>query len=200
VNILLERLKGGDIRSDGDANDVAADVLNHPALFEQLYAGLAVTDDVVRGRSAHALEQVSRSKPALLLPQLDQLVAQSTEDPLPMVRWHVVMIFANLSIYEEKLDMMTPALFLLLEDESVFVKSWAISSLTIIGRCYPYYFLKVIEKLKPLRADSSKAIQTRVRIALDVLENDLDIPSHWVKSEVLTKPWTESTMDSSEWA
>ena len=197
MNILLERLKGGDIRSDGEANDVAADVLNHPELFEQLYAGFAVTDDVVRGRSAHALEQVSRSKPALFLPNLDRLVAQSTEDPLPMVRWHVVMIFANLSIYEEKLDMMTPALFVLLDDDSVFVRSWAISSLTIIGRCYPYYCGKVIEKVKPLRADSSIAIQTRVRIAQDVLENDLDIPPHWVKSELLIKPWTESTRDSS---
>jgi len=197
VNLLIERLKGGDIRSDGEANDVAADVLNHPILFEQLYAGLAEPDDVVRSRSAHALEQVSRSKPGLLLPNLNKLVDQSTQDPLPMVRWHLAMIFANLSVYEEIIDTLAVSLFRLLDDDSVFVKSWAISGLTIIGKHYPHLHGKVIERVKLLRIDGSKAIQTRVRKALDVLENNMDIPAGWVKSKLLKTFKTEFTGDSS---
>lgn len=185
MNILIERLKGGDIRSDGEANDVAADVLNHPVLFEQLFVGLAEPDDVVRGRSAHALEQVSRSKPELLIPYLDQLAAQSAEDTLPMVRWHLAMIFANLAVFEEQIEPLSSALFRLLDDSSVFVKSWAISSLTIIASLYPGLHPKIIEEIKALRTESGKAIQARVRIALDVLENELEIPPHWVKSELL---------------
>ena len=196
MKLLIDRLKGGDIRSDGEANDVAADVLNHPILFEHLYAGLAEPDDVVRGRSAHALEQVSRSKPELLLPYLDKLAAQSAEDPLPMVRWHLAMIFANLAVFEEQIEPLSSALFRLLDDSSVFVKNWAISSLTIIGRRYPSLRAKVTEEIKALRNESGKAIQSRVRIALDVLENDLDIPTHWVKSERLRNSMTESTGES----
>lgn len=197
MNILIERLKGGDIRSDGEANDVAADVLNHPILFEQLFAGLAEPDDVVRGRSAHALEQVSRTKPKLLLPYLDQMAAQSAEDPLPMVRWHLAMIFANLSYYEEQIERLSSALFRLLDDSSVFVKSWAISGLTIIGKRYPGLRAKVTEEIKALRTERGKAIQARVRIALDTLENDLEIPPHWVKSELLRNSETESPGESS---
>ena len=185
MNFLIERLKGSDIRSDGEADEAAADVLNHPNLFPQLYAGLSEQDDVMRGRSTHALEKVSRSNPALFLPDLDQLIVQASSDPLPMVRWHLAMMFANLSIYEEKLDKIIPVLLRLLEDDSVFVKSWAISSLTIIGVCYPQYRGNFAEKIKSLRADPSKAIQTRVRMALDVLENSLDIPEGWVKSDLL---------------
>ena len=197
MNALIERLKGGDIRSDGEANDVAADVLNHPKLFALLYAGLAEPDDLVRGRSAHALEQVSRSKPDLLLPYLDQLAAQSAEDPLPMVRWHLAMIFANLAVFEEQIEPLSSALFRLLDDNSVFVKSWAVSSLTIIGRRYPGLRAQVTEEIKALRSESGKAIQSRVRIALDVLENDLEIPPHWIKSELLRNAKIKSSGESS---
>ncbi|MCJ7660088.1 MAG: hypothetical protein MUO67_13160 [Anaerolineales bacterium] len=197
MNIIIERLKGGDIRSDGEADDVAVDVLNHPILFAQLYAGLAAPDDVVRGRSAHALEHVSRSKPELLLPYLNKLVDQSTQDPLPMVRWHLAMIFANLSVFEDRIDTLAVSLFRLLDDDSVFVKSWTISGLTIIGKHYPHLHGKVVERIKVLRIDGSKAIQTRVRNALDVLENDVEIPAGWVKSELLKNVKTEFTGDSS---
>ena len=197
MNSIIERLKGGDIRSDGEADDVAVDVLNRPILFAQLYAGLAEPDDVVRGRSAHALEHVSRSKPELLLPYLNKLVDQSTQDPLPVVRWHLAMIFANLSVYEDRIDTLAVSLFRLLDDDSVFVKSWAISGLTIIGKHYPHLHGKVVERIKVLRIDGSKAIQTRVRKALDVLENNVDIPAGWVKSELLKNVKTEFTGDSS---
>jgi HEAT repeat protein len=185
VNILLERLKGGDIRSDGEANDVAADVLNHPVLFEQLFAGLTDPDGLVRGRSAHALEQVSRSKPELFLPHVDQLVSQATDDPLPMVRWHLAMIFANLSIYCDHAEALVSALFPMLEDNSVFVQSWAVSSLTILAKQCPGYRAEAIERIRKLRLTAGKAVQPRIRNALDVLENEVDLPKHWVKSEHL---------------
>ena len=195
MNSIIERLKGGDIRSDGEADEVAVDVLNHPILFAQLYAGLAEPDDVVRGRTAHALEHVSRSKPELLLPYLNKLVDQSTQDPLPVARWHLAMLFTNLSVYEEIIDTLAISLFCLLDDDSVFVKSWAISGLTIIGKHYPHLQGKVVEGVKLLRIDGSKAIQTRVRKALDVLENNVDIPAGWVKSELLKNLKTEFTGD-----
>ena len=59
------------------------------------------------------------------------------------------------------------------------------------------YKRQVVERIKVLRIDGSKAIQTRVRKALDVLENNVDIPAGWEKSELLKNLKTEFTGDSS---
>ena len=57
MNTLLRKLSGGDLRSDGSANEVAGEVVRNPQLFEQLLEGLGEPDDVVRARTVHALEK-----------------------------------------------------------------------------------------------------------------------------------------------
>jgi HEAT repeat protein len=185
MNILLARLTGGDIRSDGDADEIAAQVLQHPELFPQLFEGLSEPNDLVRGRSAHALERVSRTRPDLLLPYIDQMASQVCQDSLPMVRWHLAMIFANLSFYSDHAELLADTLIALLEDSSVFVQSWAVSSLAIFAKQNPQYRTEALERIRMLRATAGKAVQPRIRNALDVLENDVELPSHWVKSEHL---------------
>jgi len=185
MNHILARLTGGDIRSDGDADEIAAQVLTHPNLFPQLFEGLSEPNDLVRGRSAHALERVSRNRPDLLLPHVDQMASQVCQDPLPMVRWHLAMIFANLSFYSDHTATLAEALIALLEDKSVFVQSWAVSSFAILAKQNPQYRAEALERIRMLRTTAKKAVQPRIRNALDVLENDVELPSHWVKSEHL---------------
>jgi hypothetical protein len=57
---LLDWLKGGTLRSDGAADQVADAVLIELVLFEDLLEGLKSEDDVVRGRTADAIEKVAR--------------------------------------------------------------------------------------------------------------------------------------------
>ncbi len=52
---LLGKLQGGDRRSIGRADEVVADVLNDPALFDDLFQGMLHDDPVVRMRSADAV-------------------------------------------------------------------------------------------------------------------------------------------------
>ena len=54
MNELIEMLRGGDLRSDGQANEVAEMVLEHPGLFDELFAGLWESDAVIRARPAAA--------------------------------------------------------------------------------------------------------------------------------------------------
>lgn len=54
MNHLVELLKGGDLRSDGHADEVALDVIRDPELFVFLLDGLDELDDLVRGRTSHA--------------------------------------------------------------------------------------------------------------------------------------------------
>ncbi len=186
MNDLLVGLAGGDLRSDGDADIVADEVIRAPLLFPQLLQGLDVSDDVIRGRTAHALERVSRSLPELVHPHLAQLLAAAREDPLPIVRWHIAMTFANLAIFEETADKLVAALINLLIDDSVFVKSWAISSLTIFARQYSTWTDDIADKIVPLQGDDSVAVRNRAFKALRVLQDEsAELPAGWVKTQWL---------------
>lgn len=129
MNQILTWLSGSDLRSDGMANEAAQFVLDNPQVFEDLFSGLSEPDDVIRGRTADALEKVSRDRPDLLIDHLQEMVDLAKTDPVPMVKMHLAMIFGHLAVYEESLELLISALFDLLADESVFTRSWAIASL-----------------------------------------------------------------------
>lgn len=186
MNQILEWLSGGDLRSDGLANEAAEAVLQNPNLFDDLYEGLFSPDDVIRGRTADALEKVGRQRPDLLIPHLEDMAEISSTDQVPMVKMHLAMIFGHLAFYEGQIDVLRSALLNLLEDESVFARSWAISSLCIIARVYPAECDRIINHIALLREDSSAAIRSRVRKALNLLTNeDARFPKGWIKSEQL---------------
>jgi hypothetical protein len=63
---ILALLEGGDRRTIGRADDVAAFVSDHPELFPKLIAGLWSADPLVRMRAADATEKVTRKHHALL--------------------------------------------------------------------------------------------------------------------------------------
>jgi len=71
---------------------------------------------------------------------------------------------------------------LTLEDDSVFVKTWAIASLTILTKKNMDKVSEVSRKLRAYQSDDSIAIRTRVAKALEVLEHGRAIPSSWMKA------------------
>ena len=183
MNQVLEWLSGGDIRSDGLSSDVASLVLKNEGLYDELLEGLFLEDDLIRGRAADALEKVARLRPDLLVDDLALLIKVGQEDPVPMVRWHIAMIFGHLALYEEHTDQLTRALLDYLQDTSVFVKSWSIVSLCIIGRIYSSENKRIIEAVVPLEWDSSVAIRSKVKKAIPLLMNDrMPFPKGWIKS------------------
>ena len=186
MNEILVWLSGGDLRSDGLADEVSAAVLQSPGLFEDLYAGLSESDDVIRGRTADALEKISRQRPDLIAAHLPELVDLSSSDQVPMVKMHLAMIFGHLVLYEELIDILQSALFDLLEAESVFAKSWAIVSLCIIGRIYPQKSDRIVNRISQLQTDSSIAIRSRAGKALNIMTNpSVSFPDGWIKSEII---------------
>jgi len=186
MNQILEWLSGGDLRSDGLADEVAAAVLKSPDLFDDLYAGLSESDDVIRGRTADALEKISRQRPDLIAAHLPEVIDLSRSDQVPMVKMHLAMIFGHLALYEELIDILQSALFDLLEAESVFAKSWAIVSLCIIGRMYPQKSTRIVNRISQLQGDKSVAIRSRAGKALNILTNpSASFPKGWIKSDRL---------------
>jgi HEAT repeat protein len=189
-NQILGWLSIGDLRSDGQANEAAAVVLAQPLLFPDLLAGLSDEKDIVRAHAADALEKVSRQMPELLVDQLDLLIRVVRCDDLPMVRWHIAMIFGNLAHNETLAETVIPILLDMLADESAFVKSWCISSLVIWGRNHPDWQLTILEALAPLSQSPSIAVRHRTQKAIHLLLNPkAPMPAGWLKStQSLTNP------------
>jgi len=186
MNQVLTWLSGGDLRSDGMADEVAHFILDNPGAFEDLYAGLTEADDVVRGRTADAIEKVSRSRPDLIVDHLPEIESLAREEQVPLVKMHLAMIFGHLAVYPHVTEQLIPPLSSLLDDISVFTRSWAIVSLCIIARKYPQECQGVIELLVPLQVDGSIAIRSRVKKAIKLLTDpNVQFPKGWIKSEHL---------------
>lgn len=182
-NQILTWLSGGDLRSDGMANEAARVVLDNPAIIDDLMAGLSESDDVIRARTADALEKVAREMPDLLKVHLQQLIDLAGTEQVPAVKMHLAMIFGHLAVYEEMLEQLILVLYYLLEDESVFTRSWAIASLCIIGRKYPIENQRILNKLSQLQSDPSVAIRSRIAKAVVLLTNpEKEFPKGWIKS------------------
>ncbi len=186
MNDLLRMLSGGDLRSDGHADQVAEIVLKNPGLFEDLFEGINEGDDLIRGRASHSLEKVSRTHPELFLPHIKPLLKAAQGDNLPMAQWHYAMIFANLAVFPDQVDRFVPVLLEMLVDKSVFVKSWAISGLTIFARLYPKHLEKISGSIALHKDDKSIAIRSKVRNSMEhLLDPTCPLPKGWVKSERL---------------
>jgi len=182
MNDLLLNLEGGKLASDGKANEMADDVIRNPQLMSKLVEGLSESDDLVTARTAHALERISRKKPELLQGLTSSLVKLAETDKVPMVRWHIAMILGNMEFSKKEIDAVLSALLLLLEDKSVFVKSWAMASLVFWGRRIRSKRREIAARIKAFQDDRSTAIRTRATKALRVLENENEpIPSGWIK-------------------
>jgi len=186
MNQILEWLFGGDLRSDGLSGEVAAFVLENPGLFPDLFDGLIQREDIIRGRSADALEKVARVRPEYLEPYIPELVAITRSESRMVVKLHLAMLFGDLAMYRDKSREMCEVLFELIGDKYIFVQSWAISSLCIYARKYPEMRASIIEKIAPLQSSNSPAIRSRVRNALELLLNPSQpFPVGWIKSEHL---------------
>lgn len=78
---VLDKLKGGDLRSIGRVNQVITDILRDPSSFEAVFNSMLDDDSVVRMRSEDALE-TTQDHPEYLQPfktKLIRLVAKSEQ-------------------------------------------------------------------------------------------------------------------------
>jgi hypothetical protein len=183
MNDLLLNLTGGDLRSDGKADEVANTILKDPESIPLLIEGLDEPDDVVRGRTAHAFEKISRMHPELVKNLMPTFITLALNDDVPMVRWHMAMIFGNCFHSPDEIKTILPVLYEMLEDESIFVKSWAIVSLCILGMALETQKEQILNEIIPLQHDSSVAIQSKVQKAIAVLQDGEKIPDGWIKSK-----------------
>jgi HEAT repeat protein len=183
---LVDWLTGGDLRSDGAADQAAQAVLQNGQLIADLAEGLLHADALVRGRTLDALEKVARTRPELVQPYLPQVINLLNTEETMLARMHAAMLFGDMALYERDVPQMLSILLGMLKDPKAFTKGWAISSLCIIARICPQYHQEIAASIQRLENDPGAAVQTRARKAMAVLSDpSRPFPKGWIKSTKL---------------
>jgi hypothetical protein len=188
MNQLLEWLKGGDLRSDGLSMEVVRFVLEQPGLLPDLLQGLLNEDEVIRGRSADAIEHLARELPSEFRGHQTLLSDAMIKDPTPMVRWHMAMVLGHMALDWDEPAQACVLLMYCLSDRSVFVVSWVIVSLCIYARLFPALHGQVITQVAACSANPSAAIRSKVKNATKILrDHDHPFPRGWIKSSKILR-------------
>jgi hypothetical protein len=126
---ILALLDGGDRRSIGRADEVAATVSKNHALFPRLMQGWWSEDPLVRMRAADASEKITRKEPDLLRPYKKELLALMAKAEQQELRWHLAAIVPRLPLNSKERQLVFSLLRRYLEDGSSIVKTCALQAL-----------------------------------------------------------------------
>ena len=169
-NSILELLEGGDRRSIGPADEVAAIVSRQLNLFRELMTGLWAEDPLVRMRAADAAEKVSRKNPELLKPYKAELLGLMAEADQQELRWHLAAMVPRLPLNARERQRAAASLEDYLEDRSSIVKTFALQGLTDLAKNDPDLRPSVVERLREAERSGTTAMRARSRKLLPRLE------------------------------
>jgi len=169
---ILSLLQGGDRRTIGRADQVAAIVSKDPGLFPELITGLWSDDPLVRMRAADAAEKVTRSKPDLLQPFKKELLGLMAEATQQELRWHLAAIVPRLVLNSKERRQAASSLNTYLEDRSSIVRTSALQGLADLAQDEPSLRPNLIELLRESARSGTPAMKARSRRLLLQLRPD----------------------------
>jgi HEAT repeat protein len=167
VNEILDRLSGGDLRSEGRAEEVALDIINNPGLLAALTDGLNSESKVIRSRTCMTMEVISRDQPDLLIGTIPELMDLASRDTVSQVRWHIAEVFGNIPLSDDDAEQVISILFEYLSDKSKIVKYCAVQTLGILGKGSPRRE-NIVRRISGLQ-NESKGLAKAVSKALEKL-------------------------------
>jgi len=161
---VLQKLKGGDLRSIGRSEEVVQDILENPVLFEEVFDGMLGEDPLVRMRSADALEKVSSRHPEYLQPLKDKLIREVSQVGQQEVRWHVAQMFSYLEASKTERDEIVRILLSYLEtDKSRIVKVCSVQTLADLAEKDETIRPRIVGKLEEIAETGSPALVNRAK-------------------------------------
>jgi len=169
-------LAGGDRRSIGRSNEVAAAVLRQPDSFPELLQCMWSDDPIVRMRAADAVEKISASRPKLLQPYRAELMGLAEEVGQQELRWHLALIIPRLQLAAAGRKRAMETLRRYLDDPSSIVKTCAIQGLTELSRGNKAMEAEMVELLENFCATGTAAMKARSRKLLTELQRKKDSP------------------------
>jgi hypothetical protein len=160
---ILNKLTGGDRRSIGHVDEVVANVLNNPDLFDAVFNGMLADDPLIRMRAADAVEKITAKHPEYLHPYKPKLIEQIAGIDQQEVRWHVAQMFPRLKTSRTEQAVVIGILQDYLNDKSKIVKTFAMQALADFAERDPHLRPNIIPLLEELTATGSPAMKSRGR-------------------------------------
>ncbi|HET9408380.1 MAG TPA: hypothetical protein VFO39_14155 [Candidatus Sulfotelmatobacter sp.] len=178
---FLQRLTGGDRRSIGQSDDVAALVRKRPSLFRELVRGMRSEDPLIRMRSADAAEKVSRAQPELLGPHKGELLRLLDSADEQELRWHLAQMVPRLELTKRERLLAASTLRKYLRDSSFgsdrsvrptssIVSTFALQALAELAEKEQSLRLDVIRLLRESLKTGTAAMKARSRKILKQME------------------------------
>jgi hypothetical protein len=169
-NKILALLEGGDRRTIGRSDQVAAIVSKDPKLFPDLIAGLWSTDPLVRMRAADATEKVTHKHRELLQPYKKELLDLMVEAQQQELRWHLAVMVPRLPLTRKEKEITICALEGYFDDRSSIVKTFALQGMADLAQDEPGIRPRVVKILREATRTGTPAMKARSRKLLIHLE------------------------------
>ena len=160
---LLSLLKGGNRRTIGRADEVAARVAGNPKLFGTLIAGLWSADAGLRMRAADAAEKVTRKNRRVLQPYKQELLGLLAEAEQQELRWHLAVMIPRLVLNAKERQRAAALLNGYLKDRSSIVRTFALQGLADLAEGDPSMRAKVMEISQEAGRSGTPAMRARSR-------------------------------------
>ncbi len=167
---ILENLRGGDLRSIGQANEVAHEIEKNPALFGSVFNGLYDSEPVVRMRSADVIEKVTKNKPELLSGYTSKVIPILAFSKQQEVCWHMAQVAPRLECTAIEENEIIEVLKKYLLHKSKIVIVCAMESLAIFAERDSSILHEIIGIIKRQKKKGSPAVQSRGQKLLQRLE------------------------------
>jgi hypothetical protein len=158
---ILEWLRGGDLRSIGRSEEVVKAVLETPALFDEVIAGMTDDDPLIRMRASDAVEKITKIHPEMLTSHKEMILNTISKSEQKEVRWHVAQILPRLDLTEEEIQTAIGILRGYLGDDSRIVRTFAMDALVGFVEDQPEMKLWVLELVEGMIEDGSPAMKSR---------------------------------------
>jgi hypothetical protein len=169
---ILQKLTGGDRRSIGRVDEVVADVLAKPALFEALLDGMSVGDPLVRMRAADAVEKITAKHADWLTPYKQRLLGPVAAIEQQEVRWHVAQLLPRLPLTAEERSRAVSILLGYLGDKSAIVRTFSLQALADFAQRDQALRPPVVDLLQQALSSGSPAMRARAQKLLGQLRRD----------------------------
>jgi len=170
MSTLLEKLSGGDRRSIGRSEEVAAAVIENPSLFSQLFDGMLDTDPIVRMCAADAVEKVTAKHPDWLKPYKRKLLGPIAAIDQQEVRWHLAQMLPRLQLSVQQRREATNILLGYVNDESSITRTFALQALADLAKDDLRLRQEVIGLLKDATRSGTSAMKSRAKNLLKKLD------------------------------
>ena len=161
MDTILRKLKGGDRRSIGRADEVVSEVMKNSALFNQLIDGLFVEDPVVRMRAADAIEKITLDHGQHLQPHKRKIIRLAAVATQQELRWHLAQVIPRLALTPREKIRVVNILFDYLQDKSNIVVTFSLQALADFAVDDEKLRPRVMGVLKELTHTGSPAVKNR---------------------------------------